>query len=39
MDKIINRKLKLVSIRKSHANELFDLTNRNRVFLDKWLPG
>ncbi len=38
MDKIINRKLKLVSIRKSHANELFDLTNRNRVFLDKWLP-
>lgn len=38
MNIIIDKRLKLVQIKLSYAKELFNLTEENRVYLDKWLP-
>lgn len=38
MNTIIDKKLKLVPVSVSDAKELFDLTEENRAYLDKWLP-
>lgn len=38
MNIIIDKRLNLVQIKLSYAKELFNLTEENRVYLDKWLP-
>ncbi|HMS65929.1 MAG TPA: GNAT family protein [Ignavibacteria bacterium] len=38
MNKIIDKKLKLVSLKESHAKDLYNLTDTNRDYLNKWLP-